>query len=150
MVDVKMQTAKAARKGTLSEQTSLQNELQKQKRRIEKNQAQVMCDYEAYISGNLPKEAFLQRKASAKAEEAEASIQVALLAKQLEQLSTEAKSIESMLQTANPLYRHIHVQELTPELLKEFVQGITVYPEGVINIAWNYREAFDIPNMTCE
>ena len=35
-----------------------------------------MRDYEAYISGNLSKEAFLQRKTAAKADEAEAGIQV--------------------------------------------------------------------------
>ena len=66
---------------------TLQNELQKQKRRVEKSQTQVMRDYEAYISGNLTKEAFLQRKAAAKEVEAEAGIQVVLLTKQLEQLS---------------------------------------------------------------
>lgn len=150
VVDAKVQTARAARKGALSEQTSLQNELQKQKRRVEKSQTQVMRDYEAYISGNLTKEAFLQRKAAAKEVEAEAVIQVVLLTKQLEQLSAEAKSIESMLRATDPLYRHIHVRELTPELLKEFVQSITVYPGGVINIMWNYRDSYSIPNMTCE
>lgn len=150
VVDAKVQTARAARKGALSEQTSLQNELQKQKRRVEKSQTQVMRDYEAYISGNLTKEAFLQRKAVAKEVEAEAGIQVVLLTKQLEQLSAEAKSIESMLQATDPLCRHIHVRELTPELLKEFVQSITVYPGGVINIMWNYRDSYSIPNMTCE
>ena len=150
VVDTKVQTAKAARKGALSGQTSLQNELQKQKRKIEKAQAQVMRDYEAYISGSLSKESFLQRKTTAKEDEAEAGIQVVLLTKQLEQLNAEAKSVESMLQAADPLCKHIHVQELTPELLREFVQSITVYPEDVINIMWNYKEAFDIPNMTCE
>ncbi len=55
-----------------------------------------------------------------------------------------------MLQAANPLCRHIRIQELTPELLREFVQSITVYPDGIINIMWNYKEAFDIPDMTCE
>ena len=80
----------------------------------------------------------------------EAGIQVVLLTKQLEQLSAEAKSIESMLQATDPLCRHIHVRELTPELLKEFVQSITVYPGGVINIMWNYRDSYSIPNMTCE
>ena len=84
------------------------------------------------------------------ADEAEAGIQVLLLSKQLEQLNTEAKSIESMLQAANPLCWHIRIQELTPELLREFVQSITVYPDGIINIMWNYKEAFDIPDMTCE
>ena len=73
-----------------------------------------------------------------------------LLSKQLEQLNTEAKSIESMLRAANPLCRHIRIQELTLELLREFVQSITVYPDGIINIMWNYKEAFDIPDMTCE
>ena len=150
VVDAKVQTARAARKGALSEQTSLQNELQKQKRRVEKSQTQVMRDYEAYISDNLTKEAFLQRKAAAKEVEAEAGIQVVLLTKQLEQLSAEAKSIESMLRATDPLCRHIHVRELTPELLKEFVQSITVYPGGVINIMWNYRDSYSIPNMTCE
>ena len=120
--------------GTAETWASLQSELQKQKRRVEKNQMQVMRDYEAYISGNLSKEAFLQRKTAAKADEAEAGIQVLLLSKQLEQLNTEAKSIESMLQAANPLCRHIRIQELTPELLREFVQSITVYPDGIINI----------------
>ena len=136
--------------GTAETWASLQSELQKQKRRVEKNQTQVMRDYEAYISGNLSKEAFLQRKTAAKADEAEAGIQVLLLSKQLEQLNTEAKSIESMLQAANPLCRHIRIQELTLELLREFVQSITVYPDGIINIMWNYKEAFDIPDMTCE
>ena len=33
--------------------------------------------------------------------------------------------------------------ELTPELTKELIKKITVYPDKVINIEWNYIDEID-------
>lgn len=150
MVDAKVQTAKAVRKGSLSEQAGLQNELQKQKKKVEKSQTQVIQDYEAYIDGKLSKDAFLRKKAELKEAESLAQMQVALLTKQLEQLQADTKSAESVIRAANPLNKHIHIKELTSDLLREFIQQITVYPEGAIHIVWNYKDELLFSGSTNE
>ena len=35
------------------------------------------------------------------------------------------------------------ISELTPELTKELIKKITVYPDNVINIEWNYIDEID-------
>lgn len=146
VVDSKVQAAKAVRKGVLAEQASLQSELNVQKRKIDKSQANVMGAYEAYLDGTISKEEFMGRKAAEKKVEEEAKIQAVLLSQKLEQMSTEVRSAESVMREAEPLHKRILVKEVTPELLQEFVQSITVYPKGVINIAWNYKDLIQLPS----
>lgn len=144
VVDAKMQTAKTVRKGGLSERAMLQNELHNQKRKVDQCQTSLMRNYEAYIGGHITKEDFVKKKAVAKEEGEKAKVQVVVLTKQLEQLDADVKSAEATIQMAEPICRHIHVERLTKELMREFIQSITVYPEGAINIVWNYKNSFEL------
>lgn len=141
IADAKIQAAKVTRKGCLSEQAAVQKELRAQKVIIEKVQADTMRDYEAYVSGVLSKEGFLQRKADRKQMAEDARLQAALLEKRLDEMANEARNAETVIQTAEPMSRYVQVKELTPPLLKEFVQKITVYPDNMIHIDWNFSDA---------
>lgn len=150
VVDVKVQTAKSVRRGILSERAAIQTELQTQKHKAEKSQSRIIQDYEAYVAGELSKEEFLQRKKTSKQKAEEAQIQVVLLTKQLEQYDADASSAESTIQDAASVSKHTHIEKLTPELLREFVQSITINPDGSINILWNYKDSLGLTSGTSE
>jgi len=140
IADAKAQLAKAVRKGTLTEQSIVERELREQQRRLEKSQGEAIRYYEEYVDGKLSKEQFLERKADCRRMEETAKLQASLLSKRLEQMKAEAISAESMIQDAEPLGKYIQVERLTPELIRELVQRIVIYPGGAIHIDWNFSD----------
>lgn len=140
VADAKIQAIKAAKKGVVSEQETLRKEFQKQQRIIERSKSEMMRAYEAYVSGTLSKETFMEKKADGKATEENAKIQVKLLNEQLSEMAANAETTETVLKEAVPLAKYTQIESLSPELLRELVKEITVYPGGAIHIAWNFKD----------
>lgn len=140
IVDVNVERAKTMKQAGLAEQAALQGELNALSRKIDRSQANLMRTYEAYAGGQISKDEFLARKSAEKSAEDAAKVQLLLLTKKLEQFSGEVKSAEAVIQESKPFHGRTLVKEITPALLHEFIQRITVYPDGVINIEWNYRD----------
>lgn len=140
VADAKLQAIKAAKKGAASEQETLRKELQKQQRIIETCNSDTMRTYEAYVSGTLSKEAFMELKSTGKAAEEAAKIQVKLLTQQLAEMAAQAETAATVVKEAAPLSKYMQIEKLSSALLRELVKEITVYPGGVINIAWNFRD----------
>lgn len=140
VADAKLQAIRAAKKGAASEQETLRKELQKQQRIIDTCKAEIMRAYESYVNGALSKESFMEKKTAGKAAEEDAKIQVKLLTEQLEKMGSNAETAETVLKEAAPLTKYTQIESLSPELLRELVKEITVYPGGVINIRWNFQD----------
>lgn len=140
VADAKLQAIRAAKKGAASEQETLRKEMQKQQQIIDTCKSETMRAYESYVSGTLSKEAFMEKKTAGKAAEEDAKIQVKLLTGQLEKMASNTEAAEIVLKEATPLSKYTRIESLSPELLRELVKEITVYPGGAINIAWNFQD----------
>lgn len=141
LAEAKIQLAKAVQKGTLTEQAIIKRELKEQRRKLEQSQVEAINYYEDYVSGKLSKEQFLERKSDCRSREEAAKLQAALLQDQLEQMKAEIVSAESVIQDAEPLERYVQVDRLSPELMRELVQRIIIYPGGAIHIDWNFSDS---------
>lgn len=140
IVDMKVERAKKMKKEGLAEQAALQSELHALNRKIDRSQANFMRSYEEYVGGQISRDEFLARKSAEKSAEDAARVQLLLLTQKLEQFSAEVQSAGAVIQEAKPFYSHALVNEITPALLHEFIQSITIYPDGVISIKWNYKD----------
>lgn len=138
--DARLQAIKVAQKGAAARQEALRGELREQQRIVERRRAEMMEAYEAYVRGTLTKEAFTQQKTAGKAAEEDAKIQVKLLSARLEELSASARTAQTAAKEAVPLAGHGRIEALSPQLLRELVREITVYPHEVIHIAWNFHD----------
>lgn len=144
IADTKVQNAKIVRKGTQSERSIVERELKGQQRKLEKSQADAMRYYEDYVSGNLTKEQFLERKQDCRKTEEEAKLQAVMLRDRLRRMMSETESVEAVLQSAKPLEKYFGVDKLSSELMKELVQRIIIYPGGAIHIDWNFSDTLQI------
>lgn len=150
VADAKIQTVKAAKKDAASEQETLRRELQKQRQFIETCRSDMMRAYEDYVGGALTMEAFMQNKAAHRAAEDNAKLQVNLLTRQMAEMSADSAAAETMLKAAAPLAKYTQLETLSPELLRELVKEITVYPGGAIHIAWNFKDFISGNEKTSE
>ena len=121
-----------------------ERELKEQQRKIEKSQTDAMRYYEDYVSGTLSKDQFLERKSDCRKTEEDAKLRVALLREQLKHMTDETVSAESVIQSAEPLGKYFNVDKLSPELMRELVQRIIIYPGGAIHIDWNFGEVLQM------
>lgn len=142
IADAKLQKAKAARKDNLTEQAALEQELRQQQRKLEKSRADAMKYYEDYVISKLSKEKFLERKSYCRKNEEDAKLQLVILEKRLAEIYATAASAEIAIQKSKPLGKYLQVDKLSPELMRELVQRIIVYPGGAIHIDWNFSDVF--------
>lgn len=146
IVDVKTRDVRAARREGLADQASLQGELTALQKKIDRCQADLMRSYEAYTGGQLTREEFLARRAAGKRAEEAAKLQAALLTRKLEEAAAELRSAEAAIQEAEPYRSDTPPVEVTPDLLRTFLRRVTVYPEGAVQIAWNYKDTLQSPS----
>lgn len=140
IADAKLQAIKSTQKDAALEHNAIRKDLQTQQQLVEKCKADAIRHYEAYVSGDLSKEAFLEKKAACKKLEADVTIQVKSLSEQLASKTAQAESAEAMMREALPLIQYRKIESLSPELLKALVKNITVYPGGDVNIVWNFAD----------
>lgn len=144
IANAKVQKAKVVRKNSLTERSTVERELKEQQRKIEKSQTDAMRYYEDYVSGTLSKDQFLERKSDCRKTEEDAKLRVAFLREQLKHMTDETVSAETVIQSAEPLGKYFNVDKLSPELMRELVQRIIIYPGGAIHIDWNFGDVLQI------
>lgn len=144
IANARIRLTKAVRQETYVRQEMLKSDIQKQTRTIERAQAEVMRDYELYVTGELAKEDFLDRKIKNRETEDSAKLQLALLEKELEALIAESQAQESVIKEAKGIQHFTGMTELTPALVRELIQDIIIYPRGAIHINWNFKDEIGI------
>lgn len=147
IADAKLQKAKAVWKENLTEQAVLEQELRQQQHKLEKSRADAMRYYEGYVIGELSKEQFLEQKLYCRKNEEDANMQIVILGKRLEEIYAKAASAETAIQKGKPLGKYLQVDKLSPELMKELVQRIIIYPGGAIHIDWNFSDVLQLQDL---
>ena len=99
--------------------------------------------YEEYATGNLSKEDYLKKKADGASAETELKMKASVIKQRLAQNEKDILENSEVSEAAKQMTGYNEISELTPELTKELIKKITVYPDNVINIEWNYMDEID-------
>ncbi len=126
-----------------TKQELLQSEYRKIKRRLEKIMSSKMNLYEEYATGNLSKEDYLKKKADGASAETELKMKASVIKQRLAKNEKDILENSEVSEAAKQMTGYNEISELTPELTKELIKKITVYPNNVINIEWNYMDEID-------
>jgi len=126
-----------------TKQELLQSEYRKIKRQLEKIMSSKMNLYEEYATGNLSKEDYLKKKADGASAETELKTKASVIKQRLAQNEKDILENSEVSEAAKQMTGYNEISELTPELTKELIKKITVYPDNVINIEWNYIDEID-------
>lgn len=111
------------------------NKLRDDIRRIN---AEIMALYEEYVNGNISKTEHMNRRE-------EIGKKKELLDMQLKEYEAEENTMQEKQKLANKLKvdsSNDTLQELTPDIVDEFVDKIIVYDEDHIEILWNFKDMF--------
>lgn len=132
------------------EQAAMRRELEQSQRRIGELDTLFKRIYEDTISGKLTEDRFNKLSAGYEAEQAALTVRVAELTATLEQAEEKADGAEKFLRLAR---KYTEVEELTPEIVNEFIQRIEVHApdkssghrQQRIDITYNFVGALQPP-----
>lgn len=116
-----------------------------EKRILEKGISEIenlkMKSYEDYVHGAIAKEKFLKDKRALTEREEARKAQLKLLEARWKQLESER---EQSAAAKHYISKYKDSKRLTPELLRELVQKIIAFPDGAIQVIWNFADYFVI------
>lgn len=118
----------------------LQKELNECNRRVSRSQSANMKHYEDYVSGKISREEFLERKAIETQKKENAKARALLVQAKLERIPKRQMALEDDAIDLASVSQFGSIDVLTPELLKKLLKKIIVYPDGEIEIIWNFRD----------
>lgn len=132
------------------EQAAMRRELAQAQRRMGELDALFQRIYEDTVSGKLSDERFRKLSDGYEAEQATLSVRVAELTATLEQAEEKADGAERFLRLVR---RYTEVEELTPEIVNEFIQRIEVHApdkssghrQQRVDIIYNFVGQFEPP-----
>jgi DNA invertase Pin-like site-specific DNA recombinase len=113
--------------------TSLQEQLSQLKR-------QTKSQYEAFALGEVGKEAYLAAKASLRQKEETLSEQIAKLELSIEQTQLTDSNADGL---AVRLQSYLDVEQLTEDILGGLVEQVLVFPDGRLEIRWEFRDELE-------
>lgn len=97
----------------------------------------IQALYEKFAFGELDKEGYLSAKRIA-VEKRD------VITSKIEEFEAKLKSINAKSALENKFADHFsqyaEIEELTAEIVADVLEGIIVYPEYELNVAWNYQE----------
>lgn len=145
LLDAKIKRMKQESHSAKSSEQILQTECQTLHRQMEGLQALKMQHYESYVSGQLSKESFLNKKREASAKEEELKIRLSVAEHKQKELTEKIKKSTMQMETDRKIMEYQEITELTPQLMKELVKKIMIRPDGSIRIEWNFRDEMNEP-----
>lgn len=148
MMDAHLKLIKAAAKNQKSEADAVHTAMRHQKRLLSDAQAAKMKLYEAYISGGSSKAEYLERKVRLNEKEESAKMLIALLEERLSGLSEKKEEFVVMEEEQELVSRYTGITELDDSLMQELVKRIVVFPDGSINIVWNFKDMTETEHST--
>ena len=148
VVDAQIKLVMSAQKSAKSEAEAIKVELRVQKRQLETSQNEKMRLYEQYISQQISKEDYVEQKASLTSKEQSAKIQIALLEDRLKPLETPTVGKIKLVEERNRVSKYLTITALSEDLMKELVKKVVVFPDGAINIVWNFSDITEDAKVT--
>lgn len=140
LLDAKIKRLRAKSHYTKSSEQVIQNECKLLRKQIDTLQSEKMSNYEKFISGSLSREGFMSAKAALTTQEEALKAQLGLSEKKLEQLAAQMRQQAYRIANSKRFVDYQEIEKLTPELVKELIQKIIIFPDGRIKIVWNFSD----------
>lgn len=140
MMELHIKVTKSAIKAQKSEADAIRTQMRQQKRLMEAAQAAKMELYESYVAGDCSKEDYLKKKSELNTQEESAKMQLTLLEERQERLTASHASESSLSSEEDMVSRYMNLTELDDNLMRELVKKIVVFPDGSVNIVWNFKD----------
>ena len=140
LLDAKITRIKKESGVTRSEEQIVQSECRRLRKQMEVVQASKMQYYEEYISGKINKDDFIRKKQEAVKEEETCKLQLGIAERRMDEIGKMIQVSTAQISDSKKLIQYQDVSEVTPELMKELVKRIVVYPDGVLGIEWNFKD----------
>ncbi len=140
LLDAKIKQLRKRSHFTKSNEQAVQDECKLLRKQLEAVQSEKMGDYEKYISGKLTRDGFMAAKGALAVQEEAIKAELGLAEKRLEQLAAEVRQQAYSIANSRRVIDYHDITELSPELVKELIQQIIIFPEGKIKIVWNFND----------
>ena len=142
LLDLRLQKKTSLLRQTTDDAAQLQRELDAIARRISWRREENIRLYEAYTEGRLTKDAFLKEKRALQQETEREKVVSRHLQQKLEASLARQTALECDAADLSAVPHCSGEDGLTPALLAALVRQITVYQDGAVEIAWNFRDTW--------
>ena len=143
MMDTRIKHIKTTAKTVRSEIEMLMADIRLQRRLAENAKASKMRLYEEYVEGVISKEEYASKKVGLAEQEQTALKKLELLEANLAVLNSDVDDTDEVAESQALIDKYLEITELTEPLMKELFKRIVIYPDGSINIVWNFRDMTD-------
>ena len=92
------------------------------------------------MTGSLTKEQYVEQKSCASADEENTKALLLISEQKLKESEERLGALHQQVKEASGMLQYQEITELTPELVKELIRRILVFPDGSIKIEWNFRD----------
>ncbi len=143
MMDSHIKSVRAVAKQKGSEADRVKTKMKFQKRSLEGILTAKMELYESYVSGQCSKDEYLEKKVELNEKEQNTRAEIALSEDILSKITEDSSSAEILTNEEELIAKYATVSELDANLMRELIKTVTVYPDGNINIVWNFKNIFE-------
>ena len=140
LLDAKVKRLRINSRFTKTTEEVVQSECQSLRKEMDKIYAEKMEAYEKYVAKTISKEEFLAIKASYATREQSVTAQLNFAEAKLANLTEQLKMDAHHIASSKPLIDYQEIEMLDPDILKELVERICIYPDGRIKIIWNFSD----------
>ena len=105
---------------------------------IEQAAASKIQYYEEYVRGTFSKEEFILKKQKETQKENELKERLDVVELQLGEMKNLMENRTEQISDGQALAKYQDVTKLTPELMRELISQIIIYPDGRLRIEWNF------------
>lgn len=138
LLDAKIKMIKQESNLAKSNEQVLQNECKTLRSQIDAIQTSKMHYYESYVNGKITKDDFIKMKKEISVQEEDMKIKLSIKERKLKEQSERITNSTSEMEASEKIIEYQEITELTPQLMKELVKRIIIYPNGSIRIEWNF------------
>ena len=121
-----------------SEFLNLEKEHRRLRMQIEQAAASKIQFYEEYVKGTFSKEEFILKKQEETQKENELKERLDVVESQLGETKNLMENRTEQISDGQTLAKYRDVAKLTPELMRELIRQIIIYPDGRLRIEWNF------------
>lgn len=140
LLDAKIKRLSVRNHFTQTTVETVQTECRALQKELDQIYVEKMDAYEKYVSGDMSKEDFLAIKASHSTREQTITGQLKIAESKLASLTEQLKADAHHIANSKPLLDYQEIDVLDPDLLKELVACIVIFPGEKIKIVWNFSD----------
>ena len=140
LLDAKIKRLSVRNHFTQTTVETVQTECRALQKELDQIYVEKMDAYEKYVSGDMSKEDFLAVKANHSTREQTITGQLKIAESKLASLTEQLKADAHHIANSKPLIDYQEINVLDPDLLKELVARIVIFPGEKIKIVWNFSD----------